>query len=149
MVFPTMFFTTLARTLILTLAFVYLEEYACILVLFVGILPLISSIKYFRTFKEKVLLGAIITLFAPCYILHDFSHYYQVVSITSSIAYMLSFGYLTSSVVMDIPQKCSETNASLWLVNMTLRNDTIQDLFKKLPRIHISCLFVQKSRNNK
>ena len=132
MVFPVMFFLTLARTLVLTLLFVYLKGYAIIIVSIIGILPLlVSSIKYFKSLGLRVLLGAIIALFAPCLILHDFSHYYLVVAATSTIAYILSFGFLTSIVVMEYPQNCGQTNSSLWLVAANLTDNSIKDMLSQ------------------
>ena len=105
-----MFLLTASRTLTLSVIFAYYKSYG---IIFLGgylVMMLISVLYYLMVQKnldfldairkmfpqEKddtfgVIMGAIISLFAPCLLYDEFTQYYIIVATTSTISYILGF----------------------------------------------------------
>ena len=126
-----MFLLTFVRIMTWTLVFTYLKEWGFLIVAFTILINLALMAHYHRKFGMSSILGSIISLFGPCLVVHDFSAYFLLNGIISSIISMTSLIILTILVKYDytifthptVFRTPDFTNESV------LQNETIADLF--------------------
>ena len=108
-----MFLLTASRTLTLSVIFAYYKSYSIIFLGAYLVMMLISVLYYLmvktnlnfldairKMFRQEqddtlgVIMGAIISLFAPCLLYDEFTQYYVIVATTSNISYCLGFAIM-------------------------------------------------------
>ena len=130
-----MFLLTFVRIMTWTLVFTYLKEWGFLIVAFTILINLALMAHYHRKFGMSSILGSIISLFGPCLVVHDFSAYFLLNGIISSIISMTSLMILTILVKYDYT---TFTHPKAFLTTAfnnksVLENETIADLFLNHP----------------
>ena len=122
-----MFLLTFVRIMTWTLVFTYLKEWGFLIVAFTILINLALMAHYHRKFGMSSILGSIISLFGPCLVVHDFSAYFLLNGIISSIISMTSLIILTILVKYDYT---IFTHPTVFTNESVLQNETIADLFQ-------------------
>ena len=81
---------TLPRQMYLVLVLAYLKLYALILLALEAILLMIVASFYFKNDRSKAIMGAIASIFGPCFRVDEMTKYYLATGLTSGIYSFLS-----------------------------------------------------------
>ena len=93
-----MLLLTLPRITTLSLTFACLKEYGFIAIAVLMSMSLISIFRYYKGDVKNAILGTISSIVAPCITLDEFSNFYLIVGISSSIGFTMMFA---SNFVID------------------------------------------------
>ena len=89
-----MLLLTLPRIITLGLTFSFLKMHGFIPVVLLLIFILVSVLPYHKIDGSKLLLGVTSSLLAPCIVLDDISNFYLIVSMSSTIFYIILYSIL-------------------------------------------------------
>ena len=96
------FTLTCCRTVTLSLLFAFLKgHYSIIIEISIAIILLICVIPYCKNYGQMAVLGAITSLFGPCIVVNEFSLYFIVTTISSSLIYMSALAGLSLMIYFD------------------------------------------------
>ena len=99
------FTLTCCRTVTLSLLFAFLKgHYSIIIAISIAIILLICVIPYCKKYGQMAVLGAITSLFGPCIVVNEFSLYFIVTALSSSLIYMSALAGLSLMIYFDNSQ---------------------------------------------